>query len=224
MKLTWSAIVPLLLCLSLADAGQVKRVIPIYRASSEPKLTGTLTNPVWRDATVFTSFSTSDPESGKHPSQRTSAYIMYNAENIFVGVRMFDKELNAASSPSKSGADIDSTSICFDMTKDGSEALYFQSTASGEMSNGTTNITGKSVQTNLKDWRCVTKVMHGEWIAEFQIPFKAIGISKLETTTVGFKVIRRIKRTGEVIQGPTVLSNSPGDLAKFQAIRFTAIK
>src|SRR5688500_10087836 len=54
-------------------------------------LDGRLTEGAWAGATPVTSFTQLDPEEGEPASERTEVYILYDADALYVGARLYDR-------------------------------------------------------------------------------------------------------------------------------------
>jgi hypothetical protein len=76
------------------DSRQLYRV-PAVRVDEGPTLDGVLDDAVWRQATVIDEFVQQEPEGGAPATERTEVLILYDAENLYVGVRAYDSTPNA---------------------------------------------------------------------------------------------------------------------------------
>lgn len=214
-----------LLLLALTAAGQLNKTTKIHHASYPPPLTGTLTNPVWRDASIFTTFHTVSPEPGKKPSERTAVYLLVDNDNLYAALRMDDRQpraiLASATTPDWLNAD-DWAAICFDTSGDHRSAVVFQVNPAGIQANGVLDASGKLTRTAEVPWKTVARHVPTGWIAEISIPLSSLGIHNLSQIEMGFKVIRHIGRNSEVSEGPAAWAESPATLAQMQRIKLYA--
>lgn len=222
MKLTSSLLCSILFC-SLSGAGaQTDKIVAIKRAEYAPKLAGTLVSPIWRDASVFTKFQTIAPTAGGKPTERMSVYLIYDNENLYAALRMYDKQPSTIRTDSTSPDQIeqgDWAALCFDTMSGEGAPIYFQISAGGVQANGTLSAGDKRVPGPLKQWSAVAKKYSGGWIAEVSIPFATLGIQKDEAL-MGFKAMRYLSRSSELSVGPGTLA----DPTQMKQIRFTAKK
>jgi hypothetical protein len=217
----------LLVCMVAANAGQLNKLIPIHLAPYAPNLTGSLTNPAWREASVFTDFHTVLPQLGKKPSGRTSVYLMYDNDNIYVGLRMDDKEPSLIKATAKTEKEVekdDWVALCLDPSPDHQNAVYFQVSASGVQANGKFAPNGARTQTDPVAWKSVVRKGPGGWTAEMAIPFTSLALQGKWELEAGFKVARSIARTGEQDDGPGSYPSSGPEIAQYQRIKFVAQK
>jgi hypothetical protein len=62
------------------------------RVSVPPAIDGRLDDAAWRDAPSFTAFKTFAPDFGQEASERTVAFMAYDAENLYFAFKCYDRE------------------------------------------------------------------------------------------------------------------------------------
>src|SRR3989441_5625486 len=72
--------------------GLVPPVVTAVRIDRPPTIDGRLDDPVWALAPPVTQFLQTDPEEGKPVSEATEVRVLYDADAIYVGARLFDRE------------------------------------------------------------------------------------------------------------------------------------
>ncbi len=72
--------------------GLVPPTVTAVRIDRAPTIDGRLDEPVWALAAPVTQFLQTDPEEGKPVSEATEVRVLYDAEAIYVGARLFDRE------------------------------------------------------------------------------------------------------------------------------------
>jgi len=223
MKPTAHSTALALICALTIGARQHDKIIDVHRAGYAPILTGTLTNPGWRDASIFTDFHTVPPQAGQKPAERTSAYIMYDNDNIYVALRMFDRhpELIRAVAKTRDGIEKDDwAAIYIDPSDDHQGAVYFQASPSGIQADGSVSADGRRIPGSGLHWTSVARKVPGGWIAEMSIPWTSLAIHGKNEVVMGFKVVRVTGRTGEEDDGPGALAASAPPLGQLQKICF----
>ncbi len=62
------------------------------RTNVPPAIDGRLDDAVWRDAPALSAFKTFIPDFSREPSEKTAAYMAYDAENLYFAFKCFDRE------------------------------------------------------------------------------------------------------------------------------------
>ena len=62
------------------------------RTNVPPAIDGRLDDAVWRDAPSLSAFKTFIPDFSREPSEKTIAYMAYDAENLYFAFKCFDRE------------------------------------------------------------------------------------------------------------------------------------
>jgi hypothetical protein len=62
------------------------------RTDSPPVIDGRLDDPVWRNTPPLAGFKTFIPDFDREPSQKTVAYMAYDAENLYFAFKCYDRE------------------------------------------------------------------------------------------------------------------------------------
>ena len=64
--------------------------VPAVRVDQGPTLDGVLDDAVWSQASVIDEFVQQEPVEGAPATERTEVLILYDSQNLYVGVRAFD--------------------------------------------------------------------------------------------------------------------------------------
>lgn len=182
------------------------------------RVTGELSDEVWRRATAVDAFVQREPSEGGTPSQRTEFRVAYDASTLFVKVRAFDTEAGRivsfltrrdADSPS------DWISVLIDSYHDRRTAYEFAVNPSGVKQDR------YWFNDNNRDdsWDAVwdVKVSRDEsgWTAEFRIPFSQLRFTPTPENTFGFAVSRQIGRLNETSTWPLLARSANGYVSSF---------
>ena len=170
-----------------AQNGQNGHSVAASRVDVAPVLDGVLDEPVWRAAEAIDAFVQQEPDEGAPASERTEARILYDGENLYIGVRAFDSEPDGVIATemrrdSDRILEEDNFQIILDTFKDFRSAYMFVTTPLGakleqqvfeEGEGGSRR--GFGVATNInKDWDGVWHVSARRtddgWAAEIAIP------------------------------------------------------
>ena len=174
----------------------------VTRTDQPPTIDGRLDEAVWRDAVAFDAFTQIEPVEGAAPTQRTEVRVLYDARNLYVGVRCFDSDAGGiiARQMARDGdlGDDDHVSIVLDTFMDRRNGYVFMLGAAGGKRDGL--IRGTRVE---RDW---DGIWYGKatrddagWTAEFAIPTQTVAFDP-RLDRWGFNVERVIRRNNEVVR------------------------
>jgi len=172
------------------------------RVTEVMKQDGRLDEPAWSAATVEDDFMEEDPAAGAVPSFRTEARIVYNDEYLFVGIRAFDTEpkklVRSALERDYTIDQDDGIAFVIDTYNDKGTGLVFISNTLGARFD--TEISGDGGNDNSSFntfWDVASNVDSMGYTIEFRIPFSSLRFESKETVTMGFRIVRLIKRKNE---------------------------
>ena len=197
-----------------AQNGRNGHSVAASRVDVAPVLDGVLDEPVWSAAEAIDAFVQQEPDEGAPASERTEARILYDGENLYIGVRAFDSEPDGVIATemrrdSDRILDEDNFQIILDTFKDFRSAYMFVTTPLGakleqqvfeEGEGGSRR--GFGVATNInKDWDGVWHVgarrTDDGWAAEIAIPMVTLRFPDQERQEWGVNFMRNIRRKNE---------------------------
>ncbi len=194
--------------------GRNGRTVAASRVDVAPILDGVLDEAAWNAAEVIDAFVQQEPDEGAPASERTEARILYDGENLYIGVRAFDSEPDGVIATemrrdSDRILDEDNFQIILDTFRDYRSAYMFVTTPLGakleqqvfEEGEGSGR-RGFGVATNInKDWDGVWHVSASRtddgWIAEIAIPMVTLRFPDQERQEWGINFMRNIRRKNE---------------------------
>ncbi|PYR68373.1 MAG: hypothetical protein DMF88_09490 [Acidobacteria bacterium] len=192
-----------------AQAGQndsrtvrAERRLPAVRASAPIKIDGALDEADWDRAPVARGFIQSDPHEGEPATHDTDVRVLYDANNIYVGVFAHDPDprLILTSELSKdfnreSGDDFE---IVLDTFHDERNGYVFATNAHGAKWDAQMINEGLEVNENWDAlWDVATRITDTGWYAEIVIPFRTLRFRGSDEQTWGINFQRRIRRLNE---------------------------
>ena len=168
-----------------------------------------LDDAVWRDAIPFGDLFQSERNVGQPASERTEIRVLYDADNIYFGIRCYDSapDLIVAKNMIREGPlqSDDSLTILLDPLHDHRTAYLFGTNPNGMRSDA--NLLGSRQSDVNRDWDGVWNVVarrDGEgWTAEFEIPLTTVRFRDVDVQTWGLAIERRIARTLVIREPPT---------------------
>lgn len=194
------SIVSLVAMVAAATATPPPRTVP-YRITDEapPVIDGLLADPVWQKTVLIDDFHQIQPTDGGMPSERTEVRIAYNAENIYVALRAYDKEVAGLVSKGMiQGQPFfsdDRFEVRLDTFNDRRNAYFFQINANGIRREA---LVGNDYFIEEWDtvWHAEARVHDWGWSAEIAIPLKSIAFDP-SSSTWGLNLSRVYPRRGE---------------------------
>ncbi len=179
--------------------------------SAAIRLDGALDEPAWQDGDSAGGFRQQEPEEGAPASEPTQIRVLYDHENLYIGIWAFDSrpdriiarqlERDAQLGLSRfgpSGGD-DAIELILDTFHDRRNAFYFATNPRGVQVDGL--ITDESDEADL-DWDGVwdvrARTTNDGWTAEFAIPLRTLRFpANAGQQTWGFNVQRVVARKNE---------------------------
>ncbi len=182
------------------ETARLSRIVRAVRIEAPIVVDGRLNEPEWATAVPAEDFVQRVPDTEQPSSETTRAWFLYDADNLYVGVRAADsdaanlvvndltEDYNFRSS--------DAVSIIIDSLRDFRSGFLFTTNPAGaradyQIIDGSFNI----------DWDGVWDVNVSRdadgWIAEYRIPFKTLRFSTADSQVWGLNVSRRILRRSE---------------------------
>ncbi len=166
-------------------------------------LDGRLSEDEWKTAPAISDFTQQEPVEGNDPSRRTEVRVIYDADNLYIGAKVFDdpSEILAFQRRRDAGLGTDDRFMwILDTFLDGRTGYFFEINAAGLMGDGL--ITGGQGFGINKSWDGIwearTDRQDDGWSAEIRIPFQTLNFNP-ESDTWGINFQRTIRRTNEEI-------------------------
>ena len=164
-------------------------------------LDGKLDEEAWSQSQVVGDFTQEDPNEGMPASEATEVRALFDAENLYFGVRNFDSQPEGIRATElrrdDSFGNDDSFAVILDTFHDHRNAFLFRINPRGTQYDAL--ITGEGVDVNVswdEKWEVETSIDEEGWSAEIQIPFKSIRFASSSEGEVSFgvdfeRIIRR---------------------------------
>ncbi len=162
---------------------------------------GFLDEPEWTNANWENQFTQYEPSEGKPPHQQTEFAILYDENNIYVGIKALDKSPDSISMrlTRRDQTDGDLVGVFFDSYNDKRTGFAFVVSAAGVKSDFIQSNDGDN-EDNTWDpiwWVKTTKNEEG-WKAEMRIPLTQLRFEEGDNQTWGLQVLRSIFRKDEL--------------------------
>jgi len=199
--------------LSGAPQGTPGKVAEVVRIEEAPTIDGDLSDSVWGLASVISGFLQREPQEGNPASERTEVRILYTSSSIFFGVVCYDSEPERilASERARDGGDAgsrwdsaflgdDTFEIILDTFHSRQDGFLFRTNPLGTKFDSWISDEGRRENSSW-DERWNTAVVRTEfgWVAEIEIPFKALRMPDKEDQLWGIDFKRNIRRKNEEV-------------------------
>ena len=179
------------------------RSAAVTPVTSEIVIDGLLDEVPWHQAPKIGDLVQRIPREGSKPTERTEVTLLYDVDNLYIGVTCYDSEPDrvlASQMARDAGLNADDRlSILLDTFRDQSNAFHFATNPAGVLADGLVFANG---ETN-NDWDAIwivrTQRSDQGWSAEFAIPFKSLGFPAGQTVW-GFNISRTIQRKLEEVR------------------------
>ena len=182
---------------------RLEKTVTALRVESTITVDGDLDEQEWRLAEPAADFIQQDPHTGQPSTERTEVRLLYDDENLYVGVYCFDsagREGLVVNQVNRdfSGTENDGFGVLLDTFDDDRNGFSFQTNPQGAKSDSQVGGDGSSYN---RDWDVIwqvqTKITEAGWQAEIAIPFKSLRFQEAESHTWGINFSRRIRRKNE---------------------------
>jgi hypothetical protein len=209
-------------------AARPEETVPVLtKAEKPPVIDGVLDDPAWASALKFDGFKTLKPDYGKDASQKTEAYIAYDAENFYFAFRCYDNE------PSKIKGSVckrdnvfqdDIVFVNLDTFNDRQSAFVFMLNPCGIQGDGILTVNG-NIETSFDAvWYSAGRIDDLGWTAEARIPLKSIRFPGRDVLTMRILFIRFFTRTSEQVSFPPLDPNYGSLLGQAQPFQVSGLK
>ena len=190
-----------------------------FQIEETPDIDGVLDDPAWKEAIPIGDFVQHEPLEGQPASEKTEVFIIYDSENLYVGVMCHDSEpsqiLVTESERDSQLTNTDAFWMVFDTFLDRQNGFIFgtnpmgleydaQVTNEGQSSGGrrrgarTQRGSGRGVNTNWDaNWEVAAHINDQGWMAEFKIPFNTLRFNRSGSQVWGVNFARNIRRKNE---------------------------
>ncbi|MEI6666514.1 MAG: DUF5916 domain-containing protein [Acidobacteriota bacterium] len=176
--------------------------VKAVRATSRIVIDGRLDEADWQRAEPAAGFTQRNPDEGKPATERTEVRVLYDADAIYFGARMFDREAGKIARrltrrDEDSSGIADTLIIGLDPHHDHVTGARFAVSAAGSLRDGT--LLNDSSDDNSWDgvWEAAVAIDDLGWTAEIRIPFSQLRFPAADRQTWGLNVVRSITRTNE---------------------------
>ena len=193
-------------------AAATSTAAPVTKSQSDPRpsvaatrrgnpvaIDGRLTESAWSAATPITEFHQQTPDEGRAPSERTEVRILFDANAVYVGARMYDaagpdavRKLLVRRDQLLDDNASDKIALVLDPYHDRQTHVWFELNplgVKGDHLNGDASFDPV--------WEGAANIDSLGWTAEFRIPLSQLRFPRDSVQTWGFQIWRTLARRNE---------------------------
>ncbi|MCJ7587375.1 MAG: carbohydrate binding family 9 domain-containing protein, partial [Candidatus Aminicenantes bacterium] len=205
--------------------GETPLVVP--KAERPPVLDGSLDEPVWAQALKVDGFKTFKPDFGKEASQKTEAFVTYDAENFYFAFRCYDSEpakVKAAVSKRDNIFQDDIVFVNIDTFNDNQSAFVFMLNPLGIQGDGMLTVAG-NIETSFDAvWYSKGRIDERGWSVDARIPLQSIRFPNKDVLTWRILFIRFFTRTSEQVSLPPIDPAQGSLLSQAMPLQLSGLK
>lgn len=170
--------------------------VNIPKLSTAPVIDGKLDDPIWKEASVFNDFYQIQPGDNIAPSRQTTAFLAYDAENLYFGVYCRDEpdQIRATIAKRDEVFNEDNVRIWLDTYNDRTRAYILGFNPYGVQQDGIYNEGSGTDYTVDIVMESKGMIISDGWTVEVKIPFKSLRYKAGKGRFWGFNVARSISR------------------------------
>ena len=205
----------ILLVTTTAAIGQTpdKKRYKATRITEAPVIDGTLDERVWQTGEWIDDFTQNEPYNGKPATQRTEFSILFDDDNLYVGIKNFDTDPDSIVNrlTRRDQADGDLAGVIFDSFHDLRTGFLFGVSSSGVKYDVMFTEDGQNEDESWDpNWYVKTSLNDEGWIAEMKIPFSQVRFDKNSGDVWGLNFARVIYRRNETDFWQHLPADAPG--------------
>ncbi len=199
-----------------------KRVYYAERTENAPRIDGHLTETCWQQGVWSGGFRQQQPLQAHPPSQETECKILYDDQNIYIGIKCYDSEpekIRAILGRRDDFTSGDVAGVALDTYYDKRTAFEFNVSAAGQKID-LMHLGAYLWDTNWDAvWDGKTYIGDSLWSVEIRIPFSQLRFAEKEEQVWGMHIWRWIDRLDEEVQWKLIPIDAPAMVYIFGELR-----
>ncbi len=184
----------------ILHAGGPKPEINIVRTESPIQVDGRLDETIWSGLKGISNFKQLNPIEGARPTEKTTVYLTYDRENLYVGAHLYDEapdSIRALLSRRDVETRSDRFGILLDTYHDLRSGFYFGLSAAGGYFDGVISNEDNFDESWDGVWKGEVQRTTDGWTVEMRIPFSQLRFNNSDSMVWGVNFIREIARKNE---------------------------
>jgi len=213
-------LITILLLITTGAFGQTseKKRYQATKINSAIIIDGLINEKAWEQGEWTDDFTQFEPYNGKEPSQKTEFKILFDEDNLYMGIKCYDTSPDSIVKrlTRRDDADGDMVGIAFDSYHDLRTGFLFGVSAGGVKYDQMLTNDGENEDSSWDpNWWVKTSVNIEGWFAELKIPFSQLRFEKNSGDVWGLEVLRSIYRKNEMSFWQHIPKDAPGIVHMF---------
>ena len=184
------------------ETARLSRRLVAVRTATPIKVDGALDEQDWSQAPAAKDFIQSEPREGEPASEDTEIRVLYDNENLYVGILARDREpQRIIVNELKKDFNVDNSDgfeLVLDTFHDRRNGYLFSINPAGAKADAQMANEGRETNRSWDGlWTTASRVTEAGWTAEIAIPFRTLRFSGADTQTWGVNFLRRVRRRNE---------------------------
>ena len=210
--------------ISLTASAQHKSLQAI-KVLLPPRIDGSLTDSIWKNAPVAVDFITNSPAFGKSSKVKTAVKVLYDDAAIYIGAYLYDEpsmiKKQFTTRDNQNRANVDYFSVFIDTYNDHQNAYQFLVTTRNVQTDARLSSAAKpdfGVYGDLNwdaVWDSKVEMQKDGWTVEMKIPYFSLRFSKTNIQDWGINFLRFSRRNSEASFWNEVNPNNNGFVNQF---------
>ena len=172
------------------------------RTAAPPTINGLLNDPAWQDAPFIDDMHQYRPADHVEPSQKTTVYLLYDDENLYLAGRMWDSDPDEIRARSLAqGQELrwdDTLMVVVDPFNNNRTGYEFRVNANGVRTDAFYETATRANRDWEGIWHAASNIDSEGWTTEVVIPFKTLNFDP-QNSEWGLTIQRNIQRNQESI-------------------------
>src|SRR5512133_2800162 len=155
------------------QAAEGKKQYKATAITSAPAIDGVLDEQIWRQGSWVDDFTQNEPYNGRKASQRTEFSVLYDNDNMYVGIKAFDTSPDSIVNRLTTRDQVDGhlVGVIFDSFHDLRTGSLFGASSSGVKFDQMFSEDGETEAPSWDpNWWVKTSINEEGWVAEMKIP------------------------------------------------------
>lgn len=183
------------------------------RITTAPDINGILDDPAWKNGEWIDDFTQYEPYNGREASQRTAFNILFDEDNMYIGLKAYDTSPDSIIKrlTRRDNIDGDMVGILFDSYHDLRTGFLLGVSSGGVKFDQMMTNDGQNEDSSWDpNWWVKSSINSEGWEAEMKIPFSQVRFDKNSNGIWGLEVIRMLYRKNEMSFWQPILKDAPG--------------
>jgi hypothetical protein len=204
---------------ALAQAPAQPPAVEAVRTQTPPVVDGILDDAVWENALIIDDFTMQVPDEGVPASERTVVRILYDSDNLYLGIRLYDSQpekvrASALSRDSFDTASGEQIAWAIDSSDSGRDGFWFSTNPGGAQIDSQVFNEGQIFDREWDGiWESAARIDDQGWTAEVRIPFFNLRFLKGPENVMRINFFRAIRHKNEEDYAPFIPRNYQGSMS-----------